>query len=168
MSGIHRDLLFCFRSRCFAWKNPRWGLEPTEACNSGPKDAVLLAHNHRWGLEPIETSNSGANRAVSLAQNDSWGLRPLETSYSGCFASKNHRWELGPIETSNSGANHAVLHAQNDRWGLGPIETCNTGPKLTLLHAKTTDEGWNRWRLVILMLITLLCMHKTTGEDWYP
>ena len=24
---------------------------------------------------------------------------------------------------------------------MGPIETCNSGPKVTVLHAKTTDEG---------------------------
>ena len=46
------------------------------------------------------------------------------------------------METSNSDANKAVLHAQNDRRGLGPIETCNSAPKVALLHAKTTDEGW--------------------------
>ena len=31
----------------------------------------------------------------------------------------------------------------NHRWDLGPIETCNSGPILTLWHAKTTDEGWD-------------------------
>ena len=67
------------------------------------------------------------------------------------------------METSNSGANHADLHVQNDWLGLGPIETCNSGPKVSVLHAKTTDEGWAPWRLVILVLITLFCMHKTTG-----
>ena len=46
------------------------------------------------------------------------------------------------METSNSGANHVVLHAQNDRCGLGPMET--------------------------MVLIMLFCMHKTSGEDWYP
>ena len=34
------------------------------------------------------------------------------------------------------------FYAQNDMWGLGPKETCNSGPKVALLHAKTTDEGW--------------------------
>ena len=33
---------------------------------------------------------------------------------------------------------------------------------------KTTDEGWDSWRLVILVLITLFCMYKTTGEVWDP
>ena len=75
---------------------------------------------------------------------------------------------MGPIETSNGDANHAVLHAQNDRWGLGPKETCNSAPKAAILHAKTTDKGRDPSRLVILMLITLFCMHKMTGEVWDP
>ena len=44
------------------------------------------------------------------------------------------------METSISGANHAVWHAQITRRSLGPIETCNSDPKVTVLHAKTTDE----------------------------
>ena len=68
----------------------------------------------------MEISNSGANHSVLNAQNERCGLGPLET-----------------------GANHAVLHAQNDRCGLGPIETCNSDPKVAVLHAKTTDEGWD-------------------------
>ena len=51
---------------------------------------------------------------------------------------------------------------------MGPIETCNSGPKVAVLHAKTTDEGWDPWRLVILMLIALFHMHKTTAEVWDP
>ena len=47
------------------------------------------------------------------------------------------------METSNSDAKHAVLHEQNDRWWLGPIEICYSGPKVAVLHAKTTDEGWD-------------------------
>ena len=50
---------------------------------------------------------------------------------------------MGPIETSGSGANHAGLQAQNDTWYLGPIEICYSGPKVAVLHAKTTDEGWD-------------------------
>ena len=96
----------------------------------------------------------------------------LFRSKSRCFASKNHKWGLGPIETSNSDARHAVLYAvlnaKNNRWRLGPIETCNSGPKVAVLHAKTTDEGWDPLRLVILMLITLFCMHNMTGEVWDP
>ena len=69
------------------------------------------------------------------------------------------------METSISGANPAVLHAQNDRLCLGPIETCYSGPKVAVLLPKTTDEGRDPSRLVIL---TLFCIHKTAGEFWYP
>ena len=48
------------------------------------------------------------------------------------------------------------------------METCNSGLKVVVLHAKSTDEGWDPWRLVILVLITLFCMHKETGEVWDP
>ena len=47
------------------------------------------------------------------------------------------------METTNSGANQAVSHVQNDRRGMGPIETSNYGPKVVVLHAKTTDDGWD-------------------------
>ena len=33
---------------------------------------------------------------------------------------------------------------------------------------KTTGEVWEAWRLVILVLITLFCMHKAIGEVWDP
>ena len=72
------------------------------------------------------------------------------------------------METRHLGANHGVLHAQNDRLCLGPIETCHSGPKVAVLHPKTTDEGWNTYRLDILLLSTLLCVHKSTDEVWDP
>ena len=50
---------------------------------------------------------------------------------------------MGPIETSISGANHAVSHAQNDRRCMGPIEPSFSDPKVAVLRAKTTDEGWD-------------------------
>ena len=99
---------------------------------------------------------------------------------------------LGHIETGNSGANHSVSHAQNDRLCLGLIETCYSTPEVTVLHAKTTcgilnpqkliilvlkslfclhkttDEGWNQYTLFILVLSTLLCVLKTTDEVWNP
>ena len=31
---------------------------------------------------------------------------------------------------------------------------------------KTTDEGWDSWRIEILVLITLFCLHKMTGGVW--
>ena len=43
-----------------------------------------------------------------------------------------------------------------------------TGPKVAVLHAKTTDEGWDPERLVNQVLFTLFCMHKTTGYVWDP
>ena len=72
------------------------------------------------------------------------------------------------METSNSDAKHAVLPAQNDSWCLGPLEICYSCPKVAVLNAKTTDKGWDPWRQVILVLITLYCMHKTTGDVWDP
>ena len=43
------------------------------------------------------------------------------------------------MEISNSGAYHTVLHAQISRRSLGHVETCNSGPKVAVLNAKTTD-----------------------------
>ena len=81
---------------------------------------------------------------------------------------QSRRLGLGPIETSISGANHDVLHTQNDRSCLGPIETCYSGPKAAVLHAKTRDEGWDPSKLVFLVLGTLFCKQKITGELWDP
>ena len=49
---------------------------------------------------------------------------------------------------------------------MGHVETFNSWAKVAVMHAKTTDEGWDKQRLVIQVLIMLLCMHKYTGEDW--
>ena len=72
------------------------------------------------------------------------------------------------IETSYSDAKHAVVHAQNDRSCLGPIETCFSGPEVAVLHAKTTGGVLDQQRLVILVLKSLFCMRKATGEGWDP
>ena len=130
----------------FACKNHRWGLGAIETSNSDAKHADLHAEYHRWGLGPIETCNLGPKVAV--------------------LSEQHRRWGLEPIETSISVANHSVLHAQNDRWGLGPIATCNSGPIVALLHAKIKDERWHPQRLVFLMLITLVSMHKMPDEVW--
>ena len=58
--------------------------------------------------------------------------------------------------------------AQRHRRGLGPTETCYSGPNVALLHAQTTEKGWDTQTQVILVLITLYCMPKTTGEVWDP
>ena len=72
----------------------------------------------------------------------------------------------GPIETSISDAKHADVHAQGDRSYLGPRETCYCAPEGAVLHAKTTGGVLCPQRLVILVLKSLFCMHKTTGEGW--
>ena len=47
------------------------------------------------------------------------------------------------------------------------MQTCKSGPKDAVLREKkNTDEGWNPYRLVILVQITLFYMHKTTGYVW--
>ena len=33
---------------------------------------------------------------------------------------------------------------------------------------KTTDEGWDQYRLINLVVKSPLCMHKTTDEVWDP
>ena len=72
------------------------------------------------------------------------------------------------MENSNSCANRAVSHALINRRSLGSLETCISDSKVAVLHAKTTNEGWDQWRLVILMLIALFSMHKTVGKVWDP
>ena len=47
------------------------------------------------------------------------------------------------METINSDATHAALQEQNGRWNLGLLEICYSGQKVAVLHAKTTDEGWD-------------------------
>ena len=47
------------------------------------------------------------------------------------------------METSFPCVNHAVLHSEINRRSLGPIVTCNSDPKVVVLHAKTTGEGWD-------------------------
>ena len=64
------------------------------------------------------------------------------------------------------GANHAVVNATNDWSCLGPIETCYSGPEVAVLLAKITGGVLDPQRLVILVLKSLFCMHKTTGEGW--
>ena len=164
MSGTHRDLLFGSKSRCFAWKNHRWGLGPIETSNSFAKDAVFQAQNDRWCLGPIEICYSGPKVAVMHPKTtregwDSWrlvilmlitmfcmqnhwrGLGPIETSNSD--VKQNEKSCLGPIETFYSGPEVAVLHAKTTGGVYSPAETCNSSPKVAVLHPKTTHEGWD-------------------------
>ena len=48
------------------------------------------------------------------------------------------------------------------------MEMSNSGANPAVLHSKSTDEGRDPERLAILLLITLFCMHKMTGEVWDP
>ena len=73
---------------------------------------------------------------------------------------------LGPIETRNSDAKHALVHAQNDRSCQGLLETCYSAPEVAVLHAKTTCGVLDPQKLVILVLNSPFCMHKTIGEVW--
>ena len=72
------------------------------------------------------------------------------------------------MEICNPSANRTVSHAQITRRSLGPIETCNSDQKDAVFNAKTPDEGWDPQRLVILMLISLFYIHKTTAKVWDP
>ena len=49
---------------------------------------------------------------------------------------------MGPIDNRQSRSKHAVLHSQINRGSQGPMETCKSDPKVAVLHAKTTEEGW--------------------------
>ena len=48
------------------------------------------------------------------------------------------------------------------------MQSCKSSPKVAVLHTKTTDEGWDPQRHVVLVLITLYYLHKTTGDVWDP
>ena len=49
---------------------------------------------------------------------------------------------------------------------MGNIETCYSGPGVAVLHEKSTGGVLDPQKLVILVLKSLFCMHKTTGEFW--
>ena len=49
---------------------------------------------------------------------------------------------------------------------MGDIETCYSSPEVTVLHAKTTGRVLDQQGLVILVLKSLFCMHKTIGVGW--
>ena len=60
------------------------------------------------------------------------------------------------------------MNAENPTLGLGPIQTCSSGPKVAVLHAKTSSEVCEPQRLLIPVLKLLFCMNKTTGDGWNP
>ena len=77
MVATQRDLLFWFKTLCFASKNHRWGLRPIETSYSESYHVVFHAQNDRWGLRPIETCNSAPKVAVLHAKNHRWGLETI-------------------------------------------------------------------------------------------
>ena len=160
-------------------QNNRFCVGPIETCYSAPKVAVLhpkATHEGFCMKKPEKRGGTHRDRLFGCKSRyiactkrhimSGAHIDLLFGSKSRCFASKSHTWGLGPIETSNSDVNPAVLQAQKDRWGLGPIETCNSGPKIDVLHEKNRDKGWDPWREVIRMQISLYCMHKTTYNVW--
>ena len=165
MSGTHRDLLFGYKSRCFACKNHRWGLGFIETSNSEARQAVLHAENRGWVLGPIETCNFGPKVAGLHAKtsDEGWDPKRLVIHVLKLLFCMHKRWGLEPIQSFYSCAKHAVMCAQNHRWDLGPIQTSKSGHKVAVLPGKNTDECWNPYRLVILVQITLFYKHKTTG-----
>ena len=48
------------------------------------------------------------------------------------------------------------------------METSNSDTKHAVLHAQTTGESWNQYSVFILVLSTQLCVLKTTDEVWDP
>ena len=49
---------------------------------------------------------------------------------------------------------------------MGNIETGYSGPEEAVLHAKSSGWVLDQQKLVILVLKSLFCMHKPTGEVW--
>ena len=48
------------------------------------------------------------------------------------------------------------------------METSDSDANHTVLQAKTTEEGWNQYRLDILVQIKPFRLHKRAGEVWDP
>ena len=146
MSVTHRDLLFWTRSRCFACKNHRWGLGPIDTSNSCAKDAALHAQNHSWGLEPQQTCKSGHKVAVLHEKNTDEVFDPQRLVILVLKAlfymhrTTGDGWKQYSLVIL---VQITLFCIQKHRCGLGPMQTCKSGPKVTVLHAKTTDEGWD-------------------------
>ena len=119
-----------------------------ETSNSDARSAFLYAHNHRWGLGTTENCNSSLKDIVLQVKNHRWGLEPIWTWY---YCSKR-----------------ADMSAQFHTLGQGTIQTCRSGPKVAVLHAKTSSEVCYPERIVIQGLKSLFCIHKATGDGRNP
>ena len=168
-----------------------------ETWKSGGKRAVLHAQIHRWGLSPTETCNSGLKSQFCMhkATGEGWNpytldivvlstliyvhkstdevwdtLRLVILMHNSLFwMHKNTDEGWDPYRLVYFGYKAVVLIAQNHWWGMRPIETSNSGAKHTVCMHKTTGEVWEPLRLVILFLKSLFCMQKTqmrAGTNW--
>ena len=171
-SGTHRDLLFWSGSCWFCMQKPQVGSIHLQRLVILVLKALFCMHKttgESWNPYSLFILVQIMLFCIHKTTGEVWYTKRLVLwSKSRCFACKNHRWGLGPIEPSYSGANHAEVNAQNDRSCLGPIETCYSGPEVAVLLEKTTGGVWDTQTLVILMLGTLFCMQKITGEVWDP
>ena len=146
MSGTHRDLLFRSISRCFASKNNTWGLEPMETSNSDARPAVLQAENHRWSLGPIETCYSGPEFSVCMQKPQVGSIhlqRLVILVLKALFCM--HK------TTGESWNPYSFLFLCKSRCFTYTKRQLRSGThtdlysrlKVAVLHAKTTDEGWD-------------------------
>ena len=147
-SGTDGDLLFGSKSRCFACKNHRWGLEPIETSNSGANHADLHGQNEKSCVGNIETCYSGPEVAVLIAKSTGGVLDPqklvilvLKTLF--CMhKTTGEVWKKYSL---------FVLVLSTLYWVL-----------------KTAEEVWDPYRLVSLVQKLLFCMHKSTDKVWDP
>ena len=139
MSGTHRDLLVGSKSRCFACKKHRWGLGTIETCNSCAKALFCMHKATGEGWNPYSLFILVLSTLYVCSKQQMRAGTHIDLSFwckSRCFAStKRHVMS----------ENHRDLLFRS-------ISRC--------LHPKTTHAGWDPWRLVFLMLITLFCIQK--------
>ena len=171
MSGTRRDLLFCSKGRCFECKNHRWGLGPIETSNSDARHGVLHAENHRWVLGTIETCNFGPKVAGLHAKttDEVWAPYKLVSLVrNSLFCMKKTQMRAGTHIDLSFWCKSRCFACTKRKVMSGTLETCYSGPEFALLLAKTTGGILDQQALIILMLGTLFCMQKTTGEVWDP
>ena len=136
------------------------------------KHAVMCAQNHRCSLGPIQTCKSGPKVAVLHEKNTQMSAAThIDLSYcwkSRCFACTKRQVRAGTHRDLSFWSKRRCFAFKNQRSVLWPIETSNSDANHAGLHAKTTGEVWDPQRVVILVLITMVCMHQTTSEVWDP
>ena len=130
-SGIHRDLSFWSKSRCFACKS------------------------HRWGLGRIETNNSDAKHAVVHAQNDKSCHGPIETCHSRPEVTVLHAKCTGGVLDPQRPvflvlkSRFCMHNTAGEDWNPYGLDILVLSTLLCML--KTTVEVWDPYRLVLLV-----------------